>query len=281
MTSVRSTRGFTLTELAVVLAIVGLLLGAMMVTFSAQVDRRNHSDTQRRLEEAKELLLAYAIVNGRLPCPATCTNPPVCTSGSAGDENPAGGGICSSYTQGFLPARAIGFQPTSDTGFAIDAWGNPIRYAVAQTVKAGSGCPAVTAISPPSNSASYWSPPFTDATATGVANASTFLKANGVACSPDDGDLVVCSAAPGGTSCAAGQSVTNQNTVVAVVLSVGKNGALGTGGANEAENQDGDNVFVYRTPDPSSAPGGEYDDLTAWIPVGLLYGRMTAAGVLP
>ena len=81
--------------------------------------------------------------------------------------------------------------------------------------------------------------------------------------------------------CRAGQSVTNQNTVVAVVLSVGKNGALGTGGANEAENQDGDNVFVYRTPDPSSAPGGEYDDLTAWIPVGLLYGRMTAAGMLP
>ena len=27
--------------------------------------------------------------------------------------------------------------------------------------------------------------------------------------------------------------------------------------------------------------GGEFDDLVLWIPVGLLYGRMIAAGVLP
>jgi len=280
MAAGREARGFTLTELAVVLAIVGLLLGAMMVTFSAQVDQRNHSETQRRLDEAKELLLAYAIVNGRLPCPATCTNPPACTTGSAGDENPAGGGACSTYAQGFLPARAIGFQPTGTTGFAIDAWGNPIRYAVASTIQTSASCPAVPAV-PPSSSASYWSPPFTTGTTTGVTNAQTFMRANGVACAPGNGDLVVCSAAPAGTSCAAGQSVTNQNTVVAVVLSVGKNGARGTGGANEAENQDGDNVFVYRAPDPSTAPGGEYDDLTAWIPVGVLYARMTAASVLP
>ena len=88
-------------------------------------------------------------------------------------------------------------------------------------------------------------------------------------------------ASPGGTSCAAGQVVTNQSTVVALVLSTGKNGAQGTGGANEVENQDGDNVFVYRTPDPSTATGGEYDDLTAWIPVSVLYSRLISAGVLP
>jgi hypothetical protein len=38
---------------------------------------------------------------------------------------------------------------------------------------------------------------------------------------------------------------------------------------------------VSRTPDPPSAAGGEFDDLVAWIPVGLLYGRMIAAGGLP
>ncbi|MEJ2173808.1 MAG: hypothetical protein P8Y76_02555 [bacterium] len=67
------------------LAIVGLLLGAMMITFSTQVDRQNYSETQRRLDEARELLLAFAIVNGRLPCPATCTDPPACTTRSGGD----------------------------------------------------------------------------------------------------------------------------------------------------------------------------------------------------
>jgi len=109
----------------------------------------------------------------------------------------------------------------------------------------------------------------------------TFVKANGVACETGGGDLVVCTQSQAGTSCAAGQSVTNQNTVVAIVLSTGKNGSQGAAGANETENVDGDAVFVYRTPDPSTASGGEYDDLTAWIPVGLLYGRLIAAGVLP
>jgi prepilin-type N-terminal cleavage/methylation domain-containing protein len=281
MAAGRTVRGFTLTELAVVLAIVGLLLGAMMITFSTQVDRQNYSETQRRLDEARELLLAFAIVNGRLPCPATCTDPPACTTGSGGDEDPAGGGTCTTYTQGFLPARAIGFLPTNTSGFAIDSWGNPIRYAVASTVQTSASCPAVTATNPPSALTTYWSPPFTSATATGLTNSPTFVKANGVACTPGNTDLVVCRAAPGGTSCAAGQSVTNQNTVVAVVLSTGKNGAQSAAGANETENQDADAVFVYRPPDPSTATGGEYDDVTAWIPIGLLYGRMTAAAVLP
>ena len=287
----RRARGFTLTELAVVLAIVGLLLGAMMLTFSAQVEIRDRGDTQRRLDDAKELLLGFAIVNGRLPCPATCANPPACTAGSLGDENPAGGGTCATYRAGYLPARAIGFQPTSGSGFALDAWGNPIRYAVASTADTSTAaCPAIAPVSPPSlpAAAAYWSPPFTTATATGIPNSPTFMKANGVACrtgeiAPGVPDLLLCSAAQAGTSCAAGQSVTNQNTVAAIVFSSGKNGAAAIPAANtnELENTDGDAVFVYRAPDPSTAAGGEYDDLTMWIPVGLLYGRLTAAGVLP
>ena len=71
----RACRGFTLTELAVVLAIIGLLLSSTLFTLSAQVENRNRSDTQRRLEEARELLLSFALVNGRLPCPATTSCP--------------------------------------------------------------------------------------------------------------------------------------------------------------------------------------------------------------
>jgi len=281
MAKARRARGFTLTEIAVVLAIVGLLLGSMMLTFSAQVEQRNFADTQRRLDDAKELLLAFAIVNGRLPCPATCTNPPACTTGSGGDENPTGGGTCSTYTQGYLPARAIGFQPTGATGFALDAWGNPIRYAVASTVETSASCPAVAATGAPSATTPEWSPPFTSATPTGLPNSTTFMKANGIACRTSVNDLVVCAQAQAGASCALGPPITNQNTVVAIVLSTGRNGAQGAAGANETENVDGDAVFVYRPPDPSTASGGEYDDLTAWIPVGLLYGRLISAGVLP
>ena len=45
--------GFTLTEIALVLAVVGFLLGGLMYTLLAQVDQRSTSDTQQRLEVAR------------------------------------------------------------------------------------------------------------------------------------------------------------------------------------------------------------------------------------
>jgi prepilin-type N-terminal cleavage/methylation domain-containing protein len=241
----RGCRGFTLTELAVVLAIIGLLLSSTLFTVSAQVESRYRSDTQRRLEDAKELLLSFALVNGRLPCPAT-TN---------GEE--AGGGVaaCAASYAGYLPARTLGFQPTDSAGFGVDAWGNRIRYAV---------------------SATHWGAGPARFTRQHAAGAVWSMSQK-----PDD--LVVCSAAPAvasATGCDPNTSATNQHTVVAVVFSTGKNGP-GAGGRNEARNLDADPVFVSRTPDPPGAPGGEFDDLVVWIPVGLLYGRMVAAGVLP
>src|SRR5436190_20483125 len=62
--------GFTLIELAVVFAIVGLALGSLFFTLAAQTEQRMFEETRRRLEQARELLLAFAVVNGRLPCPA-------------------------------------------------------------------------------------------------------------------------------------------------------------------------------------------------------------------
>jgi prepilin-type N-terminal cleavage/methylation domain-containing protein len=241
----RGARGFTLTEVAIVLLIMGLLLGSTLFTLSAQVESRNRADTQRRLEDARELLLSFALVNGRLPCPGT-------TSGEEAGGATAG---CTASYGGFLPARTIGFQPSDSAGFGVDAWGNRIRYAV---------------------SATQW----------GAAPA-RFTRQHGATAawsiSQKPADLVVCGASPAAATaltCDAGTSLTNQNTVVALVFSTGKNGALGSG-ANEARNLDGNALFVSRPPDPPSAAGGEFDDLVVWIPVGLLYGRMVAAGVLP
>lgn len=241
----RGARGFTLTEVAIVLLIVGLLLGSTLFTLTAQVESRNRTDTQRRLEDARELLLSFALVNGRLPCPAT----------TSGEE--AGGGTagCAASHGGFLPARTIGFQPSDSAGFGLDAWGNRIRYAVSATQWGA----APARFTRQHSAAAAWS------------------------ISQKPADLVVCGTSPAAATalaCDAGTSLTNQNTVVALVFSTGKNGALGSG-ANEARNLDGNALFVSRPPDPPSAAGGEFDDLVVWIPVGLLYGRMVAAGVLP
>jgi len=247
---IRRVAGFTLTELAVVLAIVGLLLGSVMMTFSARVEQQNRSDTQRLLEEARELLLSYAVVNGRLPCPATAA--------SNGDEAPGGGDVCTSNFAGFLPGRAIGFQPTDTAGYALDVWGNRIRYAVSATA--------------------WGTTPFARFTKSHVANSATA----GWSITQTPADLLVCSAATvSDTACDAGASATNVNTVVALVFSTGRNGTTGGTGTHESRNLDGNALFVNRSPDPQGFAHGEFDDQMTWIPVGVLYSRMIAAGVLP
>jgi prepilin-type N-terminal cleavage/methylation domain-containing protein len=262
----RRCRGFTLVELAVVVAIVALLLGSLMYTLSAQTDQRGLDETRRRLDHARELLLNFAAVNGRLPCPARsiATAAPVT---QAGDEVRDASGACTGdavtdyyggasggVALGLLPARTLGLQPVDAAGFAVDAWGNRIRYAV-------SGAAPTNCNSPPAT------PHFTHA-----AN----LKANGVSCQPND--LIVCKSAAGitATTCGgAANQIMSQNLVVALVLSTGKNGASGAAGADEIANVNGDRVFVWHT------PTGDFDDLMTWLTHGEVYGRMIAAGVLP
>jgi prepilin-type N-terminal cleavage/methylation domain-containing protein len=271
-----SARGFTLIELAMALFVMALLMGTVMYTLSAQNDQRMRTDSLRSLDEAKELLITFAIVNGRLPCPAS--------TASSGSESPAGGGACTNYYNGYLPARTIGFQPQDSSGYGIDAWGNPIRYAVSQTVPVNSQSPRVCR--PVSPTTAPVAPHFTN-----KAN----LRANGIDCAPSD--LIVCASSsgivPAPPSCNTAPSVTNLSVVAAVIWSQGKNfaasaylGVKGQAGDDErANNKTPANsnhaVFVAHTPAPSGAAGGEFDDLLVWIPAGQLYGRLVAAGVLP
>jgi prepilin-type N-terminal cleavage/methylation domain-containing protein len=243
-------RGFTLTELAVVFAIIALLVGGAMMTLSAQVEQRNNDETVRRLNAASEALVGFAIVNRRLPCPAL-----VNTTGDEDAATPA----CSSPYSGFLPGRTIGFQPVDSAGYGVDAWGNRLRYAVASLI---TGC-----------TGSSTTPHFTS-----QAN----LKANGVSCRPND--LDICSSAAGSTatSCNTAPRVASTQTVAFVVYSTGKNGAIAAShGADETENTDGDRVFVSRTPSGADAAGGTYDDLMMFVPAGVLYAKLISAAILP
>jgi len=245
----RST-GFSLIELAVVFAIVVLLIGGAMATLSAQIEQRNLDETRRRLDAALEALVAYAIVNRRLPCPAT--------AGSTGDEAPAGGLNCTNQFGGFLPARTIGIQPVDADGYAIDAWGNRIRYAVSNSVTGCTGTPTAA--------------PFF----TSQAN----LKTNGVSCRPNDIDI--CAPVDTATVCTAANRVVSTETVVLVVFSTGKNGAIASShGPHESANTDGNSTFISRTPSPSGATTGAFDDIVVWLPASVLYSRLISAGVLP
>jgi prepilin-type N-terminal cleavage/methylation domain-containing protein len=258
--------GFTLVELAVVLLIVSLLLLSLMYTLSAQIHQRDFEDTRRRLEQARELVLAYAIVNGRLPCPARANSAGAEVRDAAGECKDGAavedyyGGTPGGVVGGLLPAVTIGFQQTDSSGFALDAWQNRIRYAVAKSVANCSGA--------------FTNPHFVNATK---------MKTNGITCQPSD--LLICKSATGITASTCGSlanQVMTQNLVVVLIFSTGKNTNAGGGsGVDEAANLNGDPVFVYHTPAPSGPANGEFDDQFTWLSVGEVYSKLISAGVLP
>src|SRR5882724_5344834 len=237
--------GFTLVEIAVVMVVIALLLGGLLVPLSAQVELRRTSDTQKYLDEIRETSIGFAVSNTRLPCPATAA--------SAGVESPSGGGACTNNYNGFVPAATLGLAVVDDQGFAVDPWGNRIRYAVTN------------------------------------ANGNAFTTVGGMSTTglgtlaPN---LLICSTATGisATSCAAGTALTSG--VPAIIYSTGKNGGYGGTGLDEAANPNAnsannDRVFVSHVPSPSSATNGEFDDIMTWLSPNALYNRMIAAGRLP
>ena len=237
--------GFTLIEVAISVFVITLLLGGILVPLSAQVEQRRTSETQKYLDEIKEALSVFAVSNNRLPCPATAA--------SAGVESPAGGGACTNNYNGFVPAVTLGLTVVDNQGFAVDPWGNRIRYAVTN------------------------------------ANTNAFTTANVMSTtglSSLTPNLLICSTASTSTSrCSVAGSALSTG-VPAIIYSTGKNGASGGTGLDEAANPNAnsannDRVFVSHVPAPSSAANGEFDDVVTWLSPNVLYNRMVAAGRLP
>ena len=115
----RRAGGFTLIELAIALAIVGLLLGMLIVPLSTQVDQQRMSDTQKQLNLMSDAILGFAVANGRLPCPATPGT--ASTTAGAGLEN-KGVPTCN-INEGVVPWATLGLPET-------DAWGRRFTYRV-------------------------------------------------------------------------------------------------------------------------------------------------------
>jgi type II secretory pathway pseudopilin PulG len=240
----RAARGFTLAELAIVTLILGLMLGGLLMTLSSQIETRNYSDSQKRLEIAHDALLGFAIANGRLPCPATSAVTLV--------EAPGGGGACT-VRDGFLPAVTIGLAGIAGR----DAWDMPLRYAVT-----GANTNAFT-------------------TANQVKTLGFTGLAVGTG---PGWDLVVCpfmNAATAGATPPCGNDGVNPFPAfpaAAVVYSLGKNGAAGTA-ADELENLDGDTIFITRPPSRTLTADG-FDDIVVPVSPNVLYHRLISAGAI-
>ncbi|MBI4988897.1 MAG: type II secretion system protein [Rhodocyclales bacterium] len=115
-----SARGFTLTEMAVVLVIVALLIASLVIPLSAQQDIRARQETEKALADIREALLGYAASHAAgdgkpyLPCPDTDDD---------GLENRTAGACTGGIQEGRLPWADLGLGRN-------DAWNNRFRYRV-------------------------------------------------------------------------------------------------------------------------------------------------------
>lgn len=253
-------RGFTLTEMAVVLVIIALLVGGLLVPLSAQRNIDARRDTTRAMDTIREALLGYVIVNGRLPCPADRN----IASGNAnaglesynggkcqcaGSSSIAGSGTAcadSGIVTGVLPWATLGLPET-------DGWTNRYTYQVTAAYARSLGS----------------TPLFCD-----VGSANPAVNSAFALCTSGKSKVF-------NSSASYTVPLTTDNEVPAIVVSHGDNGlgAWQTGGnqkagagGDELANADDDFRFVSNT---------SIDDLVVWISRPVLMNRMIAAGKLP
>lgn len=105
--------GFTIVEIAIVLLVVGLMIGGLVAPLSSQLEQRRVSNTERVMEDAREALFGFALRNNYLPCPAI--------SAIDGREDRSGS-ICNKR-YGYLPWATLGVQ-------RLDGWGRVLAYSV-------------------------------------------------------------------------------------------------------------------------------------------------------
>ena len=243
MNTRRRQGGFSLIELAVVLVIIGLLVGGGIAALDSTQTQARRTEQQRTLEHVREALYGFAMSEGRLPCPDDPAAPD-------GFEDVSGSPATCDAGRGILPWAELGVGRR-------DAWGYPHYYAVTDN-------------------------PFAGEVASGAQSAFT-LGDNGNLTVEDDHDsgsavmladeipAIVLSFGPQG-----GQVWTDSGFACP-----GQGTPANGFSDNETENCDNnDNRFVDAGFSRAES-GDRFDDQLIWLPGPVLKARMVAAGRLP
>ncbi|EXI65228.1 MAG: type II secretion system protein G [Candidatus Accumulibacter adjunctus] len=238
----RRSPGFTLTELAVVLVVVALVLGGLLSPLATQMDVRMTAETRKDLADIKEALLGFAVINGRFPCPADAT----IASGVAGAGLEAAhdaGGDCPNGS-GVVPWVTLGVRET-------DAWGQRYSYRVTPAF--------AQRVSPPRNAAFDLSTPGT-----------LDVRSAAVGGTMVAGGLPVVFVSHGGNG-RGGYNREGAQLPIGEVPDEIDNQLTNAGTAMA------NTIFVSQ----ARNPGSGFDDEVAWVPRAILVSRMIGVGKLP
>ena len=260
----RRQAGFTLVELAVVIAILGLVLGTMLAPLRAQIDAARIREAERMLGEIREALIGHAIARGALPCPDVVSD---------GVDGVAPAACAGTALAGVLPYQTLGIG-------RADPWGRHFGYRVAQEFSK-----RVLTGQPPAAGRLD----LTDAGDITVLTRGDDPGTSGIA------ELKHQSVATALTRSAPAVVLSfGPNGLGGIGAATGRALAPPSGGAaDEIENADGDATFVSRVhsrgadgcddADESTAPPPScgFDDVVTWISTPVLTVRLVEARVLP
>ncbi len=245
----RYQQGFTLIELAIVLVIIGVLVGSFLGTLGARIDNTRRAEIQDDLEIIKNAILGYAYSSGGpyLPCPCTndCDTDADLPPAPPGQENRTSG-TCDADL-GYLPWGTLGLKPADSWNTLYSYWVDPAFSdngtgggSVFTLGDAGSGL--IKTRSPDGTTAPQ-------------------LASNAV--------VVVFSH---GKNAYGGLSVDGKARP-----------AIPAANVDELDNNDTNAEFVSRSPTEigASTAGGEFDDIVFWISDYEIKARMVEVGMLP
>jgi len=267
--------GFTLVEIAIVLLIVTILLGYSVALLPVQQELKQYRHVETEMDSVIEHLIAYAQVNGRLPCPDTAgdVNATFVFGTIDGQEdfddlinNVTGAAVadglvdnCKAF-HGFLPAKTLGMNGDYDElGRLIDPWGGGYGYAISNVDFTGDGKIDLV-------------------TANGIRDEGmTNVVPDLVICddSPNPGDDLDC------TEAGSNDVIGANGEVVAVIISLGKDFTIPATSNIQTENLDdfhdgtSDKVYIF------SPRMDNYDDVVVWLSRNLLFSKMIEADQLP
>lgn len=241
--------GFSLIELAVVLVIVGLLVGGGIAALEATTQQSRRNEQQVQLDRIREALYGFALAEGRLPCPDT-DYPPDGVENPVPPPDPTAGEACDAAV-GTLPWRALGLGRRNP-------WGEPLRFHV--------------------------DPEFADLAVDDDGN----LDPDGSSFKLDGGGNLVVRGADGqvivdnAPALVASFAAQGQQAWTDTAFICPGDGPPASGFSDdETENCDGDLEYIaagYRQPE---APEGRFDDLVIWLSAPVLKARMVDVGRLP